>query len=441
MAGPRRSIEQARPFLSRQDDDDRDIELSHLDAGVTPTHITEAIRPAKPGTQSPWLVGTVLLITVLGFVINTEATEYFESELGWKKPFATMYITHGSLCLPWFCHLLYDRFLHRNVSYTTWVRQYNNELRASISTIDAYAASGPSLTFKRKGQIGGPLDYLASVMAIVFLALSTGGCSWFLALAFTTPTDLTAIFNCSTFFAALFSIPILNERLGKYSILAVALSIVGTFVIAYGDTTSDHNSSSSNTKVGTSRLFGNLVACVGALAFGLYEVLFKKYACSSTTTSTSSTSILPTRHSPPPTTTTTHPIPAQPSPQSTLPLTLAASALTGLYTLSTFWLLLLILHILGLETLEWPSLQVWRWIAVAVLSGSLSITLLAVLVVWTDPVFGSFANVLSMVFVGFADWMVFGLEPSRATYLGGGVVVVAFGVLAWETFGGKGGRH
>ena len=89
---------------------------------------------------------------------------------------------------------------------------------------------------------------------------------------------------------------------------------------------------------------------------------------------------------------------------------------------------------MGTETLVWPSLHVWLWIIIAVLSGCISITLLAVLVVWTDPVFGSFANVLSMAFVAFTDWLIFGLVPSAATYAGGSIVVLAFGLLTWETF-------
>jgi len=414
----RRKPAQEQPFLAN-DGSTLDIELSQLeddphDNDRTIFNYYHEPKPSKSGTRSPLLITLALLVTVLGFVVNTEATEYVESTLGWKKPMATMYITHSSLALPWMIHLLNDRFRKRDVSYTTWVRDYNNRLRESISTIDAYATNGPYMMLKRQGQVGGPLDFLATVMAIVTAVLTVSGCSWFIALAFTTPADLTAIYNCSTFFAAAFSVPILKERLGRYSIIAVLLSIVGTFVIAYGDTTAEHPPDESNaaSKVGTSRLFGNVIASVGALAFGLYEVLFKKWACSS-----------------------------RPSdPKSSLPLTLAASALTGVYTFATLWVFLVALHFVGIETLEWPSLRVWAWLTIAVISGVVSITTLAVLVVWTDPVFGSFANVLSMAFVAFNDWLIFGLAPSMATYIGGGVVVLAFGLLSWETFYRSGPR-
>ncbi|KXL51569.1 hypothetical protein M433DRAFT_59999 [Acidomyces richmondensis BFW] len=346
-----------------------------------------------------------LLLTVLGFTINTEATAYFEDVLGWKKPFATLYITHSSLALPWILHLAYLRLRDRHVPYRTWVRDYNNRLCSAISTIDSYANHGPTLICKCGSGVRGPLDFLATTMAIVTIVLTVSGVSWFLSLSLTTPADLTAIYNCSTFFAAVFSVPILKERIGWFSIIAVALSICGTFTIAYGDTTAKHDPES---KIGTSRLFGNLIACVGAVAFGLYEVVFKKWACSS------------------------QPI----SPQASLPLTLAASALTGIYTFATLWVGLVFLHLFQIETFVVPSPYTLLWIIIATLSGSISITLLVILVIWTDPIFGSFANVLSVFFVAIADWLVFGLTPSIATYVGGAVIIVAFGLLAWDTFFG-----
>lgn len=43
------------------------------------------------------------------------------------------------------------------------------------------------------------------------------------------------------------------------------------------------------------------------------------------------------------------------------------------------------------------------------------------------------ANVLSVFFVALADWFVWGLSPSLATYIGGALILVAFGALSWDT--------
>jgi drug/metabolite transporter (DMT)-like permease len=233
--------------------------------------------------------------------------------------------------------LIYSRIQNRKSPYKAWVREYKNNIRETVATIDAYATSGSYYIIKRKGHVAGPLDFLATVTAIITVVLTVSGCSWFLSLVLTTPADLTAIYNCSTFFAAAFSVPLLKERLSWIAIAAVAMSIIGTFIIAYGDTTVEHEESA----VGNSRLIGNLVATIGAVAFGLYEVLFKKWACSS------------------------KPMP----PAASLPLTFAASALTGIYTFATLWIGLVIFHFTGVEEFVIPSAKVGLWIFIAVISG------------------------------------------------------------------------
>ena len=400
------------PLLHDDGRDSSDIELARLDDSLDfhsrpeadLIHDTSHPVTVKKNVKSYLAIAGALVLTVAGFTVNTEATAYCEDILGYKKPFMIMYFTHSALALPWVFTLAYSRWTHRETPYKAWVRDYNNKLRELITTVDAYATTGPLIIFKRKGNVGGPLDFLATTMFIVFLVLTASGCSWFLSLVLTTPADLTAIYNCSTFFAAVFSVPILHEKLGWLSIIAVALSIAGTFIIAYGDTTAEHD---EETAIGGSRLLGNLIACIGAVAFGLYEVLFKKWASSSRSM----------------------------EPAASLPLTFAASALTGIYTFSTIWLLLLVLHFTGIEPIVIPSLHVFGWLVVAVIAGSIAIQLLVVIVVWTDPVFGSMANVLSVFAVAVADYFVFGLRPSAATYIGGALIIVAFAMLAKGTLG------
>ena len=358
--------EQNVPFLA-QSRDSQDIELSQLDGDLghaVPKSPT--FGAAKPA--SPWLISLVLFVTVAGFVVNTEATAYYEDVLAWKKPWCSMYITHSSLAVPWICYLAYHRLTHFIQPYRVWVREYNDELRGSVASIEAFANLGPRFVWKRAGALAGPLDYLASAMAIVTLVLTVSGSSWFVSLSLTTPSDLTAIYNCSTFFAAAFSVPLLRQNLGWISIIAVALSIVGTFIIAYGDTTAEHPlaEEASTPQVGDSRLLGNIIALVGTVAFGLYEVLFKKYACSSRPVSAS----------------------------QSLPLTFAASALTGIYTFFTFWAALILFHTTGIEPFVWPSAVVAAYVALAVFTGIVGITGMLVLVIWTNPVFGSLASVL-----------------------------------------------
>lgn len=326
-------------------DDSAAVELGRLDGTdvmLSPIQTKHALRSRKP--ESTWLVSTVLVITIAGFVIQTEAIAYYEDILGWTKPFSSLYITHSALALPWICHILYLRFRRRNVPFAVWLRDYVDHLRDSIATVDAFASNGPPTSFKRVGSLGGPLDFLLGSMVIVTAVLTVSGVSWFVALALTTPGDLTAIYNCSAFFAAAFSVPLLRQRLSWAAMLAVLLSICGTFVIAYGDTTASGVTEDTASKplIGSKRLLGNLISLAGAVAFGLYGVLFKKWASSS-----------PSRGR-----------------QSSLTLTLAASALTGFYTFSTFWIGIIVLHVLNIEVFVVPNLAVSACIAISVIAGS-----------------------------------------------------------------------
>lgn len=319
----------------------QDIELSNFSNARRPSDFHENPQKATPKI----LIAGALVIAIAGLVTQTESTAYYEDVLGWKKPFCSLYIMHSSLAVPWFLHLAYLRFKELNKPYSIWVRDYNNELRASVSTVEAFAVSGPSIVIKRAGSLGGPLDYLATTMGIVTVVLTVSGVSWFISLVFTTPSDLTAIYNCSTFFAAAFSVPILRQKIGWVGLVAVALSIAGTFTIAYGDTTAHSADSKENDEapaVGASRLFGNVIALLGATAFGLYEVLFKKWACPSQAI----------------------------RPSATLNLTLAASALTGIYTFGFFWIVLVIMHFIGVEPFVLPSLNVLAYVLLSVTAGS-----------------------------------------------------------------------
>jgi drug/metabolite transporter (DMT)-like permease len=353
MNSPKVDHEHTAPLLEEERNSQEDIELAELN-DQDPLHRTstelshEPPIPSVPkDTRSYLAIAAALMITVFCFMVNTESTAYFEDVLGWKKPFCTMYITHSSLCLPWVGHVMWSRWKERHMPYKAWVKEYNNQLRELVATIDAYASSGSKFIIKRKGNVAGPLDFLATSMGLVTVVLTVSGCSWFLSLVLTTPADLTAIYNCSTFFAAAFSVPLLKERLSWVAISAVAMAIIGTFIIAYGDTTAEHEESA----IGSSRLIGNLIAAIGAVAFGLYEVLFKKFACSS------------------------RPM----APSASLPLTFAASALTGIYTFATLWVGLVILHFTGVEEFVWPSAKVGLWIFIAVISGSSKFRLLKLL--------------------------------------------------------------
>lgn len=287
-----------------------------------------------------------------------------------KKPFFMMYVSHSSFMLPWLCQQAFT--VVRN-GPSTWRRtalRHLVQVRSITTSIEATSAVSyrkPSglVTSWREA----PLRYLLRAMAFLTAIMTVSGGAWFLAVSMTTPSDLTAIYNCSTFFAAALSVPILKDKLGISTIVAVAISIVGTLVIAYGDaapTASESNETHMQFKLPTGgiRIIGNLIALVGAVALGLYEVLYKKIACPPKSTSAS----------------------------DSVTFAIATNALTGIYTLSILWMPLVLLHLTGIEPFVFPTGQVGLWLGVSVIWGSISMTSLLILVSLTNPIFSSVAS-------------------------------------------------
>ena len=125
--------------------------------------------------------------------------------------------------------------------------------------------------------------------AFVTCALTVAGGSWYVAVDLTTASDLTAIYNCSAFFAYAFAVPMLGEKLRVSKVLAVGIAILGVLIVAYGDTgVGKHGSKSGGGSGGPhapeddaaeNRALGNLVIGVGSVLYGFYEVLYKRVAC------------------------------------------------------------------------------------------------------------------------------------------------------------------
>lgn len=174
-----------------------------------------------------------------------------------------------------------------------------------------------------------PIPYMLKTTAFVTTALTVAGGSWYLAVNMTTASDLTAIYNCSAFFAYAFSIPLLNDKLRFDKVFSVAVATVGVVVLAYGDRpdkqTSKEGSADDNGP--QNRLLGNIVIGFGSILYGLYEVLYKRFACP----------------------------PEGVSPGRGTIFANTFGTLIGCFTLLVLWIPLPLLHWTGLETFVWPT--------------------------------------------------------------------------------------
>ena len=188
--------------------------------------------------------------------------------------------------------------------------------------------------------------------AFVTCCLTLAGGSWYVAVNLTTASDLTAIYNCSAFFAYVFSVPLLKEKLRWSKILAVGVAIMGVIVVAYGGEIAPKHGSKSGGGAGGSkppeghepaaRGFGNLIIAIGSVLYGLYEVLYKKVACP----------------------------PDGCSPGRSMIFANTFGSFIGLFTLSVLWIPLPILHFLGIEIFELPRGKAAWGLAISVLSNA-----------------------------------------------------------------------
>lgn len=195
-----------------------------------------------------------------------------------------------------------------------------------------------------------PVPYILKTTAFVSTALTVAGGSWYAAVDMTSASDLTAIYNCSAFFAYAFSIPLLHDKLRFDKAFSVLVAIAGVLIVAYGDSGTVTHGGKSGGSVGagpdpeeaSNRTLGNIVIGVGSVLYGLYEVLYKRLACP----------------------------PEGVSPGRGMIFAMTFGSLIGSFTLLVLWIPLPILHIWGIEKFELPHGEAAWMLAISVLANA-----------------------------------------------------------------------
>lgn len=234
-----------------------------------------------------------------------------------------------------------------------------------------------------------------------------------MAVNLTSPSDLTAIYNCSAFFAYAFSVPILHEKLRLDKSFAVLVAIIGVLIVAYGDSTPTKHGGKSGGSVGggeereaKNRVAGNLIIGVGSVLYGFYEVLYKRLACP----------------------------PEGTSPGRGMIFANTFGSLIGTFTLLVLWIPLPILHVLGWETFALPQGKAAWLLVISVLANATFSGSFLVLISLTSPVLSSVAALLTIFLVAIVDWLWTGVPLNPAAILGGLLIIAAFLLLSWSTY-------
>lgn len=391
---------------------------------------------AKLATRKKYTYAAFFLgLSLVSFVIQTETAVYIQHELGWNKAYCMLYVvpsppkrilgrdwllledigadstrryfTHGSWFLLWPFQLLILRLQKWRMPWKIFWRRHIYLVRTTAQMVETQELSVPRTQHS-------PVPYMLRKTALVTCALTVAGGSWYVAVNLTSPSDLTAIYNCSAFFAYAFSVPLLKEKLRLDKSFAVAVAIVGVLIVAYGDAAPTKHGGKSGGSVGggdpnkeaSNRVAGNLVIGVGSVLYGFYEVLYKKLACP----------------------------PEGTSPGRAMIFANTFGSLIGSFTLLVLWVPLPILHVTGLETFEFPRGQAARLLCVSVLANAVFSGSFLVLISLTSPVLSSVAALLTIFLVAMVDWAWTGVPLSPAAILGGLLIIAAFLVLSWSTY-------
>lgn len=268
-----------------------------------------------------------------------------------------------------------------------------------------------------------PIPYMLKTTAFVTTALTIAGGSWYVAVNLTTASDLTAIYNCSAFFAYAFSIPLLKEKLRFDKIFSVVVAIFGVLIVVYGD--GQRKKGSKDDSEAAHRLLGNIVIGIGSVLYGLYEVLYKRFACPPEGTSPGRGTIFANTF----------------------------GSLIGAFTLCVLWIPLPILHILGWETFRFPTGDAFWMLIISVCANASEYPFLSffflcsvltlqsafsgsflVLISLTSPVLSSVAALLTIFLVAVVDWWRTGEPLSFLAIIGGILITVAFFLLSFSTY-------
>ncbi|OTB00983.1 hypothetical protein M426DRAFT_75481 [Hypoxylon sp. CI-4A] len=413
------------PLLKKSDDDDRGRSrhtgsrpTSPLHSAVsTPSSIgarppmfnrRSTMRSRSPDTQARMAArkkytyaGIFLVVSLISFCLQAELGRYVQHELGWNKAYCMLYLTHGSWAFLWPVQLLILRVQKWNMPWPTFWRRHVYLLRSTAHMVSQQELAIPRHVLQRS-----PMPYLIRTTAFITTALTIAGLSWYVAVSMTSPSDLTAIYNCSAFFAYAFSVPLLKEKLRLDKSVAVLIAIAGVLVVAYGDSKEETGSDGeASTEAGT-RFLGNMIIGAGSVLYGLYEVLYKRFACPPEGTSATRGMIFAN----------------------------AFGSCIGTFTLLVLWIPIPLLHILGWEIFELPTAEAGFYLFLSVVMNATFAGSFLVMISLTSPVLSSVAALLTIFIVAIADWMITGQSMSAAAIAGGCMIIVAFLMLSWSTW-------
>ncbi|KIL70856.1 hypothetical protein M378DRAFT_183429 [Amanita muscaria Koide BX008] len=366
----------------------------------------------------------LFIATLLAFVTESQFTQYVQTTLGYRQPFFIFYIVHSSFSLIFPLHLLFLRI--------TSGHKISSLLKGLSLAIKDHLASSDTAF---------PLSSLIRLSLLLFVGLTCPALLWFASVSLASLSDVTAIWNTNAFFAYVFTVKLFHLSWDARRLVAVTLATLGVMIVVYGGSTQPDLSQTKTTTTvklkPTAPLVGDILTLFASVGYGLYQVLYKKYAAlpsdpdlvaeapyqpisedgeseSLTENRKGSNAVYP--------------------PPFGLHSNLLIS-FVGVLTLFILWIFLPVLHHFGTERFRLPENRttVFAICGIAVSGIVFNAGLMVLLGIW-GPIIVSVGNLLTIVLVALSD-VFFGAGIENFTtwsLMGCSIITIAFGVLVYD---------
>ncbi|KAI9250901.1 hypothetical protein BDA99DRAFT_522178 [Phascolomyces articulosus] len=356
------------------------------------------LQPIRRGRSM--LAAVMLAICIVSFVLQTELAQYVQRTTNYHKPYHILYVSHCCyvfMAPVQFIGELIARYKSPNKALVELIKDTARECKLELEQ------SLEDLQEARGRQNESRLAFSIRTVIYIAILLTIPSYLWYVSVNLTSMANLTAIYNTGCFFAYLFSIMMLGDKLVFSKVVAVFLCIVGVFTMAFwpsttspeDDQVSDGTGDDDNNGYAAS-LLGIIVAAIAAATYGFYEVYYKKYAT-------------PPR-----------------------PTVLFANAVTtgiGITTFLLLWIPIPIFHWIGHETFEAPDLRTFTYmLGIASMSVVYNATFMCVIAL-VNPVFAAVGVMLTVPAVAITDVFVTGIMTPPSTIVGSILILIGFYIL------------
>ncbi|GAA5809900.1 hypothetical protein MFLAVUS_003315 [Mucor flavus] len=354
----------------------------------------------KPRKSKSVLATVMLAICIISFVLQTELAQYVQKTTSYSKPYFILYVSHScyAFMLPLQLIAEYIQLHYFNAKSKKGRTISQNIVETINNSKSSINNSIVELQYRVQGNHVFPLGFIVRTCLSLSVLLTLPAYIWYLSVNLTSMSNLTAIYNTGCFFAYLFSILMLHDRIVAAKVGAVLLCMVGVLAMACwplpGDTDGG-NGDDTNQSIGKEWI-GIAVASFGAATYGFYEVYYKKFAA-----------------------------PSQP----TILFANAVTGTIGIVTFLVFWIPFPILHFTGIEIFELPDLTTFKYIlGIASMSVIYNATFMAVIAL-VNPVFAAVGVMLTVPAVAITDVLVTGVMVPTSTIIGSIFILTGFVIL------------